>query len=182
MKLHVNCLWLLALTLSPLALAKTSDREQPMHIEADSVEINELKGISIYRGNVVIRRGSTVIKGNLIHIYQKNNAIERITIEGTPASFRQLNDQDQEVLAESQNMEYQNTEGILVMKKKALLVQHNNRFSSDQIIYNVRKDIVQAGSESKNNTDNGGDRVTITIQPEQPEQAEQTPTDNKKPQ
>jgi len=170
----------LTILLLPSVMAKTSDGEQTMEIEADSVEIREQQGISIYKGNVIIKRGSTVIKGQLIHIYQSNNAIDRITVEGTPASFKQLNDQDQEILAQGLNMEYRNADGILVLKKQALLVQQNNRFTSEHIIYNTRKDIVQAGSKNQNN-DNNDDkkRVTITIlpehpiQPEQPEQSEQ---------
>ncbi|MCW8955364.1 MAG: lipopolysaccharide transport periplasmic protein LptA [Gammaproteobacteria bacterium] len=155
------------------AIAKTSDSEQPMYIEADSVEIREQEGISIYKGNVIIKRGSTVIKGQLIHIYQKNNIIDRITMLGDPASFRQLNDQDQEILAESLDMEYQDTGGILTLNKQALLVQHNNRFTGDHIIYNTSKDLVQAGSENQDKG-NGKRRVTVTIQPEKPKQQKQS--------
>lgn len=158
-------------------LSKTSDQNEAMEIKADSVEIQERQGISIYRGDVVIKQGSTLIKGELIHIYQTNNTIERITIEGSPASFRQLNDDDNEILAQSLNMEYQNAEGILVLKKQAILVQQNNRFTSEHIVYNARKDIVQAGSNNSNeNNDSKQERVTITIQPEadrQPQQSEQ---------
>lgn len=173
MKQHAKIILpVLALLLSPPVMAKTSDAEQAMYVEADSVEIREQQGISIYKGNVVIKRGSTLIKGQLIHIYQKNNVIDHITIKGNPASFKQLNDRDEEILAQSLDMEYQNAEGILVLKKQALLVQHNNRFTSEHIVYNTRKDIVQAGGENQD-SGSGKQRVTITIQPKQPEQSEQ---------
>ncbi|MFW2371527.1 MAG: lipopolysaccharide transport periplasmic protein LptA [Gammaproteobacteria bacterium] len=162
----------LALLLSSPLMAKSSDAEQAMYIEADSVEIREQEGISIYKGNVIIKRGSTLIKGQLIHIYQIDNVIDRIKAEGNPASFKQLNDQDQEILAQCLDMEYQNSEGILILKQEALLVQHNNRFTSEHIVYNTRKDIVQAGSESPDGKP-GKQRVTITIQPEPDKQSEQ---------
>ena len=162
----------LALLLSAPVMAKSSDGELPMQIEADSVEVREQEGISIYKGNVIITRGSTLIKGQLIHIYQKNNIIDRIRVEGDPASFKQLNDLNQEILAQCLDMEYLSSEGILVLKKQALLVQHNNRFTSDHIVYNTRKDLVQAGSEAQSNGD-GKQRVTITIQPEQTKPPEQ---------
>lgn len=168
-----NILPLLALLLSPSLLAKTSDSEQAMHIEADSVEIREQEGISIYKGNVIITRGSTIIKGQLIHIYQKNNVIDHIKAEGDPASFKQLNDQDQEIIAQSLDMEYRNSEGILILKKQALLVQHNNRFTSEHIVYNTQKDIVQAGSPDQTDSEGSKQRVTITIQPEPAKQSEQ---------
>lgn len=173
MKHHANItLAALILLLTPALQAKDSDAEEPMQIEADSVELREREGISIYKGNVIFQRGSTLIKGQLIYIYQKNNVIDHINIEGDPASFRQLNDQDQEILAQSLNMEYQNAKGILILKKQAILVQHNNRFTSEHIVYDTFKDIVQAGSNDQNNTSEK-QRVTITIQPEQPKQSEQ---------
>jgi len=164
-------LTILGLLLSAAVTAKSSDAEQAMYIEADSVEIREQEGISIYKGNVIIKRGSTLIKGQLIYIYQNNNVIDRITAEGNPASFKQLNDQDQEILAQCLDMEYQNTQGVLVLKQQALLVQHKNRFTSEHIVYNTRKDIVQAGSDNENG-EPGKQRVTITIQPESPKQSE----------
>lgn len=162
----------LALLMPAALLAKTSDAEQPMYIEADSVEVREQEGISIYKGDVIIKRGSTLIKGQLIHIYQINNVIERIKVEGDPASFKQLNDQEQEILAQSLDMEFKNSEGILVLKQEALLVQHNNRFTSEHIVYDTLKDIVQAGSEHPDG-EPGKQRVTITIQPEATKQSEQ---------
>ena len=136
------------------------------------MEIREQEGISIYKGNVIIKRGSTLIKGQLIHIYQIDDVIDRIKAEGNPALFKQLNDQDQEILAQCRDMEYQNTQGILVLKQEALLVQHNNRFTGEHIVYNTRKDIVQAGSENPDG-DPAKQRVTITIQPKPSQQSEQ---------
>jgi lipopolysaccharide export system protein LptA len=43
-------------------MALSSDREQPINLEADAADIDDLKGISIYTGNVVLTQGSMVIK------------------------------------------------------------------------------------------------------------------------
>lgn len=145
--------------------AKTSDNDQPLHIEADSVEIHEQQGFSIYKGNVSITRGSMLINGELIHIHSKQGVLEKIRVEGTPAKFHQLNDLDEEISAQCQQMEYQANNGILTLNKDAILVQNKNRFSSEQIIYDTRKDIVQAGNNSQQNSDQP-QRVTITIHPE----------------
>lgn len=173
MRRLINSLPLLGLLLAlytPLpAVAKTSDAEQPVHIEADSVEIREKDGLSIYRGHVKITRGSMNIQGELIHIHSNDDGLEKITVQGDPARFSQLNDANQEVSAESGDMNYDADSGILVLKKDAILIQHQNRFTSQHIIYDTRKDVVKAGNSPPTSSNDGTEqtpsRVTITIKP-----------------
>ena len=163
---------------STICLGKTGDARQPIHIEADAVEIREQEGISIYRGNVSITRGSMVITGELIYIHSSPQGLEKIIVEGKPASFRQLNDVDEEISAQSQHMTYMADNGLLVMKQEAVLVQNQNKFTSEHIVYNTRKDIVQAGGEQPSADSDTPQRVTITIQPpkdDQPRDDKQTP-------
>ena len=151
------------------AFAKSSDIDQTLHIEADSVEIREQQGISIYKGHVNIRRGSMLIKGQLIHITNKDNEIYTIKIEGKPARFKQTNDNDQEISAQSQKMIFNSSTGILTMDNNAILIQGQNQFTSDHIIYNTKQDIVQAGKDNDNTADTDETaepkRVSIIIQP-----------------
>ncbi len=161
--------------------ARSSDANQPVHIEADSVEIREQEGVSIYRGHVKISRGSMLIKGELIHIFSQEQNIDRIEVEGQPASFYQLNDAGEEISAQSLDMTYTAADGILEMKQEAILVQHQNRFTSQHIIYDTRQDIVRAG-EQPTTTEQPAEqqtpsRVTITIKPKQDDQNKQPPAD-----
>lgn len=167
MNLSASIVTLLALLLTSLsAQARSSDADQPLTIEADSVEIREQEGISIYNGNVMIRRGSTVIKGEKIRIQQKQGQIDTITIHGQPATFSQLNDLDQTISAQSQRMNYQAQNGILTLDGEAVLIQHNNRFTSEHIVYNANKDIVHAGQKTNTHDEDTPKRVTITISPD----------------
>lgn len=160
-------LFIFLLIISFSANAKTSDENQPLYIVADSVEIREQQGISTYKGNVKITKGSLQIQGDLIYIVSKKNSLQTIRVEGSPATFKQTNDHDEEISAQSQYIEYQSESGILTLKKDAVLVQGNNRFTSQHILYDTKKDIIQAG-HNKNKTDSSkSQRVTITIQPEQ---------------
>jgi lipopolysaccharide export system protein LptA len=163
-----NLLYFLILLLfNPVAMAKTSDTNEPVSISADSVEIREKEGTSIYRGNVKISKGSMQIQGELIHIYSDDNGLSKIYVEGKPARFRQLNDQDEEVSSQSEQMEYTADNGILTLIKDAVLIQNKNNFSSQHIVYDTKNDIVQAGKteNDNNNTNTEPGRVTITIQP-----------------
>ena len=165
MKLRNNLLLGFLLVISFSGHAKTSDENQPVQIEADSVEIREQDGISTYKGNVKITKGSLIIQGHLVHIISKKNILQTIRVEGTPATFKQTNNQGEEISAQSQFIKYQLSSGILTLKKDAILLQSSNRVTSDHIIYNTLKDIIKAGQD-KNNSDKP-QRVTITIQPEQ---------------
>lgn len=148
-----------------LSTAKTSDADQVLHIEADSVEIRERQGISIYQGNVSISRGSMLIKGQLIHITRKKNNTFIIKVEGKPAQFKQLNDSNQQISAQSQHMTFASDSGILTLDKAAILNQGENKFTSEHIIYNTQQDIVQAGKNRQTPTDSSKpERVSITIQ------------------
>jgi len=164
MHLQNNFLYIVFfLLISFVSYAQTSDENQPIHIEADSVEIREKEGISTYKGNVKITKGSLRIQGQLIHIISKNNTLQTIHVEGQPATFKQTNDQGNEVSAQSKHLEYQSKSGSLILKKNAILVQGNNRFTSNHIVYNTKKDIIQAGHDENASAP---ERVTITIQPE----------------
>ena len=158
---------------SPFTLAQTSDLNQALHIKADSVEIREQQGISIYKGHVSISRGSMLIKGQLIHITHKNNDTYIINVEGTPASFRQLNDNNEEVSAKSQKMTFSSATGILTLNKQARLIQGQNQFTSEHIVYNTKQDIVQAGNNEMTNDTSEPKRVSITIQPKQEKPTQQ---------
>ncbi|MBA1331005.1 LptA protein, partial [Candidatus Endoriftia persephone str. Guaymas] len=63
---------LLLLLLLPLqARALSGDREQPIYLEADSVEIDEASGVSVYIGNVVVSQGSMRLEADKMWIHRR---------------------------------------------------------------------------------------------------------------
>ena len=146
--------------------ANKTDAGEPVRIEADSVEIREKDGISIYQGHVIATRGSMELKGDRIEIYSdKNRQLDHIHVSGDPARFHQLTDSGEEVQASSQEMFYRADNGIIELKGNAEVIQQNNRFTSAQIIYDTKQDTVAAQGDDKSK-----ERVTITIQPEPDDQ------------
>ena len=152
--------------------AQSSDREQPLHIEADSVELREKDGFSTYRGNVKITQGSLIIIGDMITIFSPQNELKKIVITGSPASFRQLNDEQQEVKATGFEMIYQADKELMTMTKQASLLQHKNLFKSERILYDMAQDIVNAGSEDSTDS---SERVTITLHPKKSDTTQPSP-------
>ena len=156
-----NQLFFLALTGLPmLSWALSSDRQQPMLIEADRVELDDATGISIYRGRVKVAQGTLLLSGETMTVHNKGNAIEKVIMEGTPATYQQRPDnKDQDVHAKALRMEYYTNPEHIILLKQAEVEQQGDVLRSERIEYDMAKDQVRAG------TDQGDERVHITIQP-----------------
>ncbi|HED32612.1 MAG TPA: lipopolysaccharide transport periplasmic protein LptA [Gammaproteobacteria bacterium] len=168
------------------AWARSADNNAPVHIEADQMEMREKEDISIYTGDVKITKGSIKITGDRIYIQNKNGALHSIKIDGSPATFYQLNDLNEAISAQSHKMEYLANEGKLELKKNAVLEKNKNRFSSEHIVYDTLKDVVRAGQADAGSSQNGSPnntqppRVKITIHPDK-KPAQKKPAENTAP-
>ena len=157
---HCARLALLLLLAWPLmAPALSSDRRQPIHLEADTADIDDRSGLSVYRGNVTLDQGSMHITADELRVQLRNGEIDRIHASGRPATFRQRPDgKDQDVEGEALRMEYHAAEDRLILLEQARIRQGGDSFASERIVYDIATDQVQAGA-------GGGDRVRIIIQP-----------------
>lgn len=156
----VVVLTLIASGLPPLANALSDDRNQPMYVEADRANIDDKRGISVYRGNVKITQGTLQLTATELTVESHNGDIVKAIATGQPATYRQRPEgKDQDVEAESLRMEYFAQEQKIILLDKAHVRQAGDTFSSDKIHYDIAQDIVNAGDGAP------GDRVHITIQP-----------------
>lgn len=151
---------LMLLAVPKYVLALSSDRDQPMLIEADQAELDDAKGVSIYRGSVKVTQGTLVLTGEVMTVHIKNGDVEKVVIDGKPATYRQRPDgKDQDVKAKSLRMEYFASPERIILTKKAEVQQGGDVLRSERIVYDVEKDHVNAGNPGKE------ERVRITIQP-----------------
>ncbi len=181
---HHLLILLLSLSCAALpAYGKSDDSDAPINIEADAVEMREAEGISIYTGNVKINRGSIEFSGDKIIISSQDGRVQQIDIEGQPATFYQLNDQNEEIRAQGLQMRYLAADDTLELHGQALLIKQQSRFSSEHIVYNAGRDIVTAGqlqsdpAAAADTTEKP--RVKITLHPEQTTPPAPKPQDSK---
>ena len=154
-------LTLLAMCCAAPAFALYSDKEQPINVEADSVEIDHKTGISVYKGNVTLSQGSIHLDADIVTLYSRNNDIEKAIAEGKPAHYRQRPDgKSEDIRAQSQRMEYYTGTGKLILLDGAHVWQEQNQFSGNRIEYDVERSVVNA-SRAKS----GKERVQVIIQP-----------------
>jgi lipopolysaccharide export system protein LptA len=158
--IKIYTLIILLSTLAPSVQALTDDSTKPINIQADSAEINDVTGISTYRGNVTITQGSTVLTGDIVILETANKKVNKIITEGTLSTFKQTTDDGRKVNAEAEKMVYSITGNEITLTRNAKLTESGNTFASDKITFYTDKEIVTAGSSS------GSDRVNITVFPE----------------
>ena len=149
-------LMLLAL---PLA-ARDSDNQQPIAIEADSLELRELEKISIYTGNVSLKQGSLEISSERLVIHF-NDAGDLVLMEmsGTPARLRRLDNDNREMRGQALRINYRESEALLELVDQARFSHAGDTIESNLIRINTEDNNIQAGSSD---TD---ERVKMLIKP-----------------
>lgn len=163
MKTRVFTLFVVLITTlghSAWVAALSDDASKPLNINADSAEINDASGISIYRGNVEITQGSMHLTGDKVILETHENQVKRLTSEGNLSTFKQTNDDGKTIHAVAKKMVYTISKHEIVLTNSAKLTEACNTFESDRIVFDTEKEIVNAGSSS------GSNRVSITVFPE----------------
>lgn len=142
------------------ARAATADRDQPIYLEADRVDIDDVRGVSTYTGAVSIRQGNMRLRGDKVVVYAENRDPARYVATGTPAEFHHRPKPDEaEMVATARELEYAVKSEILQLRGNAVIVQCGDRFEGEQLSYDAGRSRVTAG---------GGDagRIRMVIQPQ----------------
>ncbi len=156
------CSMLLALLTASPAWALSSDREQPIAIEADRLEIDERQGISRYQGRVRLSQGTLHLEADQVTIYSEQRRLRRVIAQGQPARLRQRPDgATDDIEAEARQIEFDADSGLLVFTGQAELRQGGSLFRGERIAYDSRNDSVRASGDPGQ-----GQRIQVIIQPQ----------------
>jgi lipopolysaccharide export system protein LptA len=141
------------------AQALEEDVNKPIEVEADSVEIDEGSGKSIYKGNVILIQGSIRLAADRITIIQHDTKSDQIIAVGRPAVLTQKPANGKKpVKGHSKRMEYSVDSDILYLIGNATLIQDQDTFKSDRIAYDRKKSLIKGGTSAQ-----GKQRVRVTI-------------------
>lgn len=147
----------LALFVTSVA-ALESDRDQPIELAADSVDIDEGKGLSTYKGDVDLRQGTMRLRADIVTVYRSGRKTSKIVAEGRPVKFQQQSKKGP-VKGEARRVEYEVDSENLLMAGDAVLIQGKDSMRSDRIVYDRVRAVVKAGAAAK-----GRQRVRISIE------------------
>lgn len=166
------------------ALAEKADRNKPMNIESDALRYDDVKQISIFTGNVVLTKGTIVVRGGQLEVRQDPEGYQFALITGsasTPAFFRQKREAlDEFIEGEGETIEYDGRADRVKFIKKA----HMRRFrgatladeiSGNLIVYENLTDMFSVdGTPTKGGVPVPGGRVRAVLMPK-PEAVANTP-------
>ena len=83
---------LLLLLLACPAFAEKADKDKPTNIEANKMSSDDARRMSIFEGNVVLTKGTVVVRADRIVVRQDADGFQFSTAYGKPVRFRQKGD------------------------------------------------------------------------------------------
>lgn len=156
--LMVLCLGLTA----HLTQALPEDRDKPMRITADKAERDDVNGVTIYRGNVVLIQGTLKVKAETLTIYHTDEDPSEIIAEGDLAKWQQQPELDKEIVyAKARVITYYKSEDRVHLQTEGYVEQDGSVVTGDSIDYFIEKQLVKAKSDKTRE----GDRVVVVIPP-----------------
>jgi len=150
---------LLAMGIAANALALPDDKDQPVELAADSVDMDQSKGVSVYRGNVDLRQGSMQLLADVVTVKHEGRAPTHITATGNPVRFKQ-DTAEGVVRGKALKADYGVDAETLILTDKASLTRAGNTMKSDRIVYDRVRHQVKGGAAAE-----GKKRVFMTLQP-----------------
>ena len=178
--LSLLCLFLALSAIVAPAAAEKADRSKPMNIEADALRYDDVKQVSVFSGNVVLTKGSIVIRGGQIEVRQDPEGYQFGLVSGageSPAFFRQKRDGlDEFIEGEGETIEYDGRADAVKFVRKAQLRRYRGAAVADEItggliIYDNLRDVFSVdGNASRGVAGAPGGRVRamLTPKPENP--------------
>lgn len=157
---------------APASYAERTDRDKPMHLEADRVNIDDARQISTFEGNVQFTQGTMTIRGDRIVVTQSKDGFTHGTATGQPASFRQKReDSDEYAEGYGERIEYDSENETLNLFGQAHIKRGGDEVRGEHITYSSKTEIFQVNGASQMDASgkpvdaSGTGRVRAIIQP-----------------
>ncbi len=181
MKKRLLPLLLLSALVCGAVQAEKADRSKPMNIEADALRHDELKQTSVFTGNVVMTKGTIVLRGAQLDVRQDADGYQFGTVLAAPgkrAFFRQKRDTlpgapDEYVEGEAEVIEYDGKVDNVKLIRRGELRRYRGTALSDEItgaviVYNNLTDVFTVDGEARapGSTGSGG-RVRAVLAPKE---------------
>jgi lipopolysaccharide export system protein LptA len=161
------------------AFAEKADRTKPMNAEADSLRYDDVKQTSVFTGNVVITKGTMIIRGDVVEVRQDNEGFQFGTATATGgkrAFFRQKRETaagsgDEWIEGEGEIIIYDGKADVVTFSKNATMRRLRGAVLADEtqgavITYNNTSDVFSvSGGVTAAGAPAPGGRVRTVISP-----------------
>jgi lipopolysaccharide export system protein LptA len=140
------------------ALAKSTDRQQPMDLSAANMDaLLSDDSVSTLEGSVTIRQGSLEVDADRAEIHRKAGEIDRIVLTGSPARLRQVSDQGEPMDASARQVVYTISSEVMLLTGNVVITQPRGNLSGETVKYDITTGRLDGGGD--------GQRVQMRILP-----------------
>ncbi|GAB3411141.1 lipopolysaccharide transport periplasmic protein LptA [Massilia agilis] len=171
------------------ASAERADSLKQAVINYDSLDVDEVNGTRILTGNVVLTRGTLVLKSDKAVLKESPEGYMSLTLTSAPghvATFRQKRDGGPDLWVEGQaeRIEYDERTELVKLFSNAVVKQLENSKLTNEvdgpfISYDNRKEIVAVRNDVSGETKPGKGRGTLILAPRRNAQAAPAPAAGK---
>jgi lipopolysaccharide export system protein LptA len=158
----LSALLIAALLACGVAQAKQTDKNQPININASGFAGSQDSGKITFTGSVTMDQGTFHADGAKATGYtdpDDTSQWQRVVLTGTPAHFRQTQDNGTLVHGQAATIDYKVSENTVILTGSASVVQQGRgEFHGERLVYNTDSGEIQG-------TPAAGGRVHITLQP-----------------
>lgn len=161
--------------LSLTAAAERADSLKEAVINFDSLDIDEVTGTRILTGNVVLTRGTLVLKSDRALVKESPEGYMSVTLTaagGKVATFRQKRDggPDLWVDGQAERIEYEERSELVRLYSNAVVrelegARMTNQITGPFISYDNRKEVATVRNDESGKSVVGGGRGTLILAP-----------------
>jgi lipopolysaccharide export system protein LptA len=163
---------LVGLLLTGAAQAEKADRSLPLNAESDALRYDDARQTSIFTGNVIITKGTIVIRGAKVEVRQDAQGNQFGIVNGSPGFFRQKRDGvDEFIEGTAQRIEYDSQADTVrfvgdAVLKRFIGAQLNDETTGSVIVYNNTTDVFTVdGGVASRTASNPTGRVRAMLTP-----------------
>ena len=152
----------------PTVWAERADREKPVNLESDRVDLDDAKKEAVFEGNVTLTQGTLLIKADKIIVKQDADGFQYGIAYGSPAHFRQKREGfDDFIEGFSERLEYDGKADKVQLFANARIQRGLDEVRGDYISYNAITEFFQVigGGKTAATPGNPQGRVRAVIQP-----------------
>jgi lipopolysaccharide export system protein LptA len=162
--------------------AEKADRDRPMNIEADRLDHDDLRKVSVFQGRVIASKGTILLRGQTLEVREDPDGYQQgllLPAPGQRAFYRQKREGLQEFFeAEADRIEYDGRRDRVILTGRAELRRLRGATLADEIqgqviVYDNLNDQFTVDGAPRNTTGRGdaASRVRAVLTPKPKESA-----------
>jgi len=156
----------------PTARAEKADKDKPTNIESNRMSSDDARRISIFEGNVVLTKGTILVRADRITVRQDPEGYQISVATGNPARFRQKRDgKDEWIDGDALTIEIDDKKERIDLREQARILRDKDEVRGDVISVDQRSEFFSVLSgRSVASPANPEGRVRAVIQPKKSEE------------